>query len=133
MEPSVRADDAVAGDQDQYRVLAAGGAHRAAGLRLSDRLRDLGVGAGFAEGDIQERGPDALLKRRAFRGYREIKPRPPAGEVFLELLFYFGKRWVFRGFRRRASAFVLRAAEPQGQDGPAVQKNRHRAESCFKG
>jgi hypothetical protein len=70
-------------------VFAVGRSDGADGFGVAYLSRDLGVGAGFSEGDGQHPVPDLLLERGADEIEREVELAALAREVFAQLLFRF--------------------------------------------
>lgn len=90
---------AMTGHDDRKRILAAGRAHRAAGLRGIDCLGDVQVALGFAEGNLAQAAPDFSLKLGAARFQRQLKAGALAGEVLGQLpLGVFQDRMTRRGY-----------------------------------
>ena len=86
-EFAVAADNAVAGDDDADAVVSVRLRHGAHGFRIADCLRLLGIRAGLAVGDGDERVPDLFLERRARDDERYVEFFSPTVEIFLELFF----------------------------------------------
>ena len=109
-ERAVRADHAVARDQDRDGVCAvrrAGGADR---RRAPDAPGELRVRDRLAVADALQLVPDALLERRAARRDRQVERPAPAGEVLGEL----HARGAERGGVAHASRQARRARRPAG-------------------
>ena len=70
-ERGVPADQPVAGDDDRYRVLAIGGAHRARRRPVSEGPGEGSVASGAARPDPAEGSPDSPLERGAARVDRD--------------------------------------------------------------
>src|ERR1700750_2825714 len=68
-ERSVRANDAVAGDDDRELVRRTSACDGSARGRLANRLGNLAIGPAFARGNLLERRPDLHLEL----GAREIE------------------------------------------------------------
>ena len=62
---AVLAGDTVAGDQVGDAIAADCISDRAAGLRAMNDVRDLGIGRGLAEGNVEQGFPDKELELRA--------------------------------------------------------------------
>src|SRR6266568_805920 len=93
---AVRADDAVAGNDNADRIAPGRGARGARAARKPGAARELGVGDGVAESDRRDRLPHGLLKRRAVGRERRLEALALAAEVFGELLFRLAQRRVAR-------------------------------------
>lgn len=85
---AVRADDAVAGDDDEDGVRVICHAHRAAGVRPADGLGELFVAARFAIGYFTQRRPDPLLEGRAVQAAGKIERPARPGKILVQLTEY---------------------------------------------
>ena len=85
VQPAVRTDDAVTGDDDRDRVGAAGGAGGAIGARRAGRGRQGGVGYGLAEGDGRDGPQDAALEVATGQVEGQVEGAAPAIEILAQL------------------------------------------------
>jgi YVTN family beta-propeller protein len=86
-EPTVAPPHAVAGHDQGDGVPAQGGADRPHGPRMTDTLRDPGIGAGLAEGDPPRRLQHPPLEiRHPGQVHRHREEGAPAPEVLVQLL-----------------------------------------------
>ena len=84
-ELAIRADHAMARDDDRDRVLPAGSSDCARQRAIANRRGDFAVGAGLAEWDQGELVPDVSLEPVAIHLKREVKRCSLPGEVLVEL------------------------------------------------
>jgi hypothetical protein len=84
-EAAVRADDAVARDDDRHGRPPHRGAHGADDVGAAEPLGELRVRDRGAEGDLAQVRPDPLLEGRAAEVEGEVERPLLAGEVRLEL------------------------------------------------
>ncbi len=84
-EAAILADHPVAGDDDGERIAAVRGTHRPHRVWLADGAGDVAVAAGLPVGDVAQRLPHRLLKRRAPGGERQGEALQPAREVVPKL------------------------------------------------
>jgi hypothetical protein len=101
----------VARDDDRHRRPPDCGRDRPHDVRPPDRLGELRVRDGRAVRDLEERGPDAPLERRAAQVEREVEGAPLAGEERVELRGGLGQRG------RVAAALLARAPAPGERQG----------------
>lgn len=85
----IRADDAMARNDDRKRILVIRATYRTHGLGLSQHLRDLLVAARFTIRDALERAPHVLLEGGALQVERKIEFSPLSREIFLYLIGSF--------------------------------------------
>jgi hypothetical protein len=82
---AVRADDAVAWDDDGYRVAVVRPTDGARGSGLPDRMRDVAVAGRHPGWNVAQRPPDLELKWGAVRRQRQVEVDAGSGEVLTEL------------------------------------------------
>ena len=82
---AVRADDAMAGNDDRQRIAARRGARRADARRSARARRELAIGDRRAVAHAGDRLPDIALERRADRRQRHVERDALAREIFGEL------------------------------------------------
>src|SRR6202043_3937523 len=82
---AVRADDAVAGNDDRQRVRAVSKPHGACTTGVAETARQFGIGNGLTIRDGPQRLPDRQLERSACRGEREPEGAPRTGKVLAQL------------------------------------------------
>ncbi len=71
-------------------------------------LGELAVRPGLAERDLAQRGPDALLERRAVQLQRQVEAVATAVEVLLQLPGHLGERLLGRPGQPLAEGGLLR-------------------------
>ena len=81
---SAGCDHAVAGDDDGDWIPIVGHADGAEGLRVSDGAGNIGIGAGLAVGDREQRLPAGEWKRSSAKIERHRKFVPLTGEVLVQ-------------------------------------------------
>src|SRR5438105_10009836 len=74
-EAAAGSGDAVARNQDSYRIGGTGPGYGASGAGLPDRRSDFSVASGYAQGDGAQHLPDLPLKSRAAQIEREVLGR----------------------------------------------------------
>src|SRR3990172_12908489 len=93
---AVRAQDAVAGNDDPDRVASGRGARGARAARATGPLGKLAVGYGLAEADASDRCPYRSLKRRALGRERDVETLALAAEIFGQLALRLAQRRMLR-------------------------------------
>src|SRR5580704_1504208 len=82
---AIGADDPMAGRDDRQRIAAVRGADSSVGGRFPYLMGDLGVAAGFAEGNGQQRIPNTLLEGSPLWIERHREGLALSGEILVQL------------------------------------------------
>ena len=129
-EAAVRADDAVAGNDDGDRVVpdsaADGLGGHAGGLLAGDRFGDLAVCHRLSVGNREKDVPDLFAERRGFRCERRQKVRLFAAEVNVEpaaSFLEYGEAFLLVCIFKRGGEILL-PVEPKSDEGCAVTGER---------